>query len=442
MNEYCCKVLKPLVDMFEVTGLNMSPAFEQVSFDRDYLKNQKHWVSWEEGHRLIVGMREQFPSDEAFFQLVKDHYGVTSNYWFMRALAKLVMNPRDFYLKPGILYTAKYIPVLEVDSEELEDGRIRVFTGLVDGFEGSELFFELCAYAYAALPKLIGLPPSEVEFECTDQQVVCWMTPPKSQTFISRIKLAVMSLTGQQAIFEHIERDAEAMTQQHRKLKRLGRELQLLLDQAQNAMILVKNERIHYANDRAQDFFNIQDGVQGSLQDLIGESDWERVQAWLSDPAVRHTPCRISVTHSGFTRKAVAVTQEGLLFEDEPVIVLTLREVTREHELERKLLQSQQDQRNEIARELHDDLGQQLTAVSMILESLPAEEIGPAAQEQFRLVKETVESSHHTCKSIAMGLSSVTMTPASLAAELERMISTFRSSSTDVSFETRFDVPI
>ena len=43
--------------------------------------------------------------------------------------------------------------------------------------------------------------------------------------------------------------------------------------------------------------------------------------------------------------------------------MLTFRDVTREIELEKGLLEAAQLERDRIAQELHDDLGQQLTAI-------------------------------------------------------------------------------
>ncbi|GEM_PF-2438525 len=440
MNEYSCKILKPFVELFESSGEDLRMIFDDVSFERSHIENQKLWVRWEEVVTIFNAILEQLGSRERFFTEITEKYGVTDNYGFMKALARLIQNPKNFYLKPGVNFIPKYIPVFEIDSEELEDGRIHVMTRLLDGFIGSELYFEVMGVAFSTLPKMIGLPPAEVEYEHSDRHVECFVRCPQSHTLGAKMKLAFATLMNQGAIFDHLGRDGAAMNQQHRELKRLGQELQLLLDQAQNAMLLIEGPSIRYANERAKHFFNLPERLAGNVADLLSESGQSHFTTWLASPEAHQTSCMVSVTNSGSTRKAIAIAQKGLRYDNRPVMVVTLREVTRELELERKLLEAQQDQRNEIAREMHDDLGQQLTAVSLVLASIPEEAVDETVRDQLSTARHTLASSQQSCKSIAMGLSSAAMNPAGLAEGLERMVTSFRLPTDHVVFETDFDV--
>src|SRR3954465_7211165 len=77
------------------------------------------------------------------------------------------------------------------------------------------------------------------------------------------------------------------------------------------------------------------------------------------------------------------------------------RELEHSHErlraLSRRLLEVQEEERGRLARDLHDDIGQALTALKIQLESLPR----PAAESALRgRVEECVETTQHTLERV------------------------------------------
>ena len=428
-----------MLGIYEEAGYDLSPAFEGLSFDRAYADKPRNWVSWNEAVELFERIEAIVDSREEFLELIRAHYGGKAGaFGYMVSLARLIHNPRSFYVEPGISFMKRQITIYELSSRELPDGRIQIHVSIPETYRGSMLYSELTVVGFAVLPKMIGLPPAHVEVEqLTPHRVHIIVTPPPSQTIGARLKFAFLSLFNQSRIFEHIESDANALVAKQRDIAHLNRELRTLMEQAVYPVVLLEDGKIRFSNNA---FHSIVErpaveclGVP--LVRFVHPSDRELFSEWLQGNGSSEDDVltmRI-LPHDGVDPIHVhAHHRPEMAFERRQVSMLSLRDVSRELKLERELEVSAQNERESISRELHDDLGQQLSAASLLFEGIAKREKLDSEAEGYRMMRGALDNALQTTRSVARDLQPVPTIPGGFARALERLASSSCMAGSDV----------
>lgn len=101
--------------------------------------------------------------------------------------------------------------------------------------------------------------------------------------------------------------------------------------------------------------------------------------------------------------------------------VSTQQDVSERRKLEAEVLTATESERERLALELHDGLGQQLLGGLMMLRAALGQPDAPDAADLLRRTEEVLEGAHVAARRMALGLHPVSDGPAGLAASLTRL---------------------
>lgn len=142
-------------------------------------------------------------------------------------------------------------------------------------------------------------------------------------------------------------------------------------------------------------------------------------------------------------RRVVRCRTATLAFDAERHDLVVIRDVTEVQRLERGVLEAERRERERLARDMHDGLGQELTAVTLMLRALAAERAPGEPQFAARMqpVIDIVGGIIRSTRAMASGIFARPATELGLPAALEQLAQT-TSRRTRVAVECRVDLPL
>jgi two-component system sensor histidine kinase UhpB len=181
-------------------------------------------------------------------------------------------------------------------------------------------------------------------------------------------------------------------------LATMGQRLRDLLDLAPVAMWIAESERVSFANHAAYELFGLQTGtdlVGRSLFTLLDQDCHAAVRSHIAQALAG--PPRAPLVHGHVLRpdgsqREVEIASVALPDHGQTMVQMVITDITprqrelreaRRHraelrQLSASVVEAREEERRRIARELHDELGQRLTALKMGLSSLRAGGVRPA----------------------------------------------------------------
>lgn len=237
-------------------------------------------------------------------------------------------------------------------------------------------------------------------------------------------------------IFTGIVRDITQRKRAESELREQTQRYQSLVEASPDAIFVLKKGRIEFVNPEGLRLFGV-----NSAADVLGKSPFDffrrdrrevieqRIdQLSMADGASPLVDEEL-VRPDGSTRW---VTVSAGMFEDDRgmAVQFILRDVTDRRRLETELLEVTDNEQRRIGHDLHDGLGQQLTAMEMkcfnLMEDLKADDLGPikkSLRKQAAQINQALRQCITATRSIARGLAPVALKHEGLTGALEKLAS-------------------
>ncbi len=258
-----------------------------------------------------------------------------------------------------------------------------------------------------------------------------------AEATISRVELAGPS--GPSPYFVALLRDLDREQALQQQIDLLNRRMRAVFELAPVAIWISDGERIVFANRACATLFGASE-----REALIGRSIYEMLAPESRDP-VRQTVTQAlqggstaATVHERIARldgslRDVVLAIASLPDHERIVVQMVITDITEREretrELERSrrtlrslsanMVQARENERQRIARELHDELGQRLTALKMELSSLGGDATGSARAGRIGAMLEMVDDTVATVRRIATELRPLMLDDLGLNAAIE-----------------------
>lgn len=258
-----------------------------------------------------------------------------------------------------------------------------------------------------------------------------------AEASISRVELLVDGQT--RAYFVAMLRDTSVETNLRAEVAVLSQRLRTVLDLTPVAIWIVDGEQVVYANQATVELFGVPDRshlIGKPIDALLNANAPASLRAHLAQALPGTSPPTILQGHivrpDGQVREVevatTALPDHGRTVMQMVIIDVTLRrDQAREQSLHRSelrrlaanVVEAREEERRRIARELHDELGQRLTALKMELSSLRAEAPQRDSGGRITGMLEMVDSTVSALRRIAADLRPLMLDDLGLNAAIE-----------------------
>jgi PAS domain S-box-containing protein len=222
-----------------------------------------------------------------------------------------------------------------------------------------------------------------------------------------------------------------------------------VVENSPTGIFIVRNGRLEFANQR---FYQMvgrshRDLADTDPADLIHSADWPMVsEMWrrrlAGVGATQDYECRI--LHSGGDYRWVSARSALIHFGGEPALLANIQDTTERHKAEQslrdsreslhrlsaRLMSAQESERERVARELHDSIGQSLSAAKFMVERALDEQENPGMDGKpgitLRAVVPVLQASVEEVRRISMALRPTTLDDLGLIATLAWFIREFQ----------------
>lgn len=268
------------------------------------------------------------------------------------------------------------------------------------------------------------------------------------------LSVSEVELSGRR-IFTGFVRDVTERKEAEKMVREQMRRYQSLVEVSPDAIYVIKHGRIEFTNGEGVRLL----GLNSSSQ-ILGKSPYDFVRE-NREEIIRQRVATLSGAGRGVgispvveeklvrpdgSVRWVAVTSALFTEDGETALLLVLRDITDHKRLENEILEIGDREQQNIGHELHDGLGQQLTALEMkiylLSKDLSQEDLNSIRkrlEDQARELGEMLRSCVTVTRSLAQGLTTINLTGEGLTASLSQLAA---HASIDGKTECHFDCPV
>ncbi|MEZ5325826.1 MAG: histidine kinase [Verrucomicrobiales bacterium] len=404
--------------------------------DGGLLRSPLQWIDWDTFREFVEQLTARLDGPREWFQFGRQMGAPSLS---SGAALRFLVSPSRLTDWSFRRLESDLVRVARTRGSRTGNDRLRVELRLAEGFASSTPFLWITAGQAAAIPTTLGLPESLVDAKVDSDGATLDVHLPPSETLAARFSRTVHACTALRRSLDSLEVKRFELERSRRELEGLARDFRQLIDASPHGIFVHSGGVIHYANQAFAtslgfpDREHLKDQVvsellafddsrqaevfvgRGSESDRLGMGTTE-VRARLLSGKQVHSEVFFDVTGS-----------RTVVFEGRSSQLVFCRDITQRRALERQVLDSGENERQRIALELHDGLGQLLAALSMQAQTLGirassgAEATAAILEPSVRELAATANEAMELSRSLARGLAPVAEFEGGLPFALRRL---------------------
>ena len=382
MKEVSCRHFSYWFKVIEDAGGSAEKSIEGLPYTKEYLLNPSNRVDW--AHYVRWGKQgvREMGGIEASRKVLRV-YGESEELGYLARIAGLFSSPRHLYRFIILKQGRSMYSHLHFEVNDLPGGRLQIVIEIPEGYEGSPEYFWASEATFANMTRLLGLPPAKIQTEVTERKGVYTLDLPASRSIGSvfeRLWARLKAPFGYQQMIDAQQSELQQLVTDLKAERNTLRELLaslplgiLIVEESPDAVILYHNRAFLEACHPSGE------------QRLVGQS-----LSSLPVPLAQSTPGERFEHLEGRVNQLAA--RLPTTFESRSAELFILRDVTREAAVEERMEAAAEAQRERLAQDLHDGLGQHLAALNFKAEALVGNSPTDAAVALQRIAQLARES--------------------------------------------------
>ncbi len=350
MKEVSCRLFSHWFSTIERAGGSVERACAGLPYTREYLANRANRVDWDE----YVTFCETTVKELGGIDKVPDAtilFGNSDELIYLRRLVGWVASPYRLYdyivCKHGrYLYTH-----LDFKLRKLPDGKLELRIRIPDGYTHSPEWFWGSVPTFETLTGLIGLPPAKITTEVHERLGIYLIDPPESATLLHRLKRLGSALLTPLGFFQFADAQQAELVKLIEELEHERDSLNHLISNLPSGILIVRGGRIAFANANLRQMYGLRE-------------DQAMAPADLAPLDLATTAAGFRFTPSGQDRLVELANRSPLTYQGHPAELLVLRDITATQRVEDRIAEAATREREKLAQDLHDGLGQYFAALN------------------------------------------------------------------------------
>lgn len=408
MSPVSCRLSAALLATAAAAGLSRQRLLRGVATPPEALTSARAWMPWDDFVRLAENFAQQVGGTRAALRFAVD---LPPNPAADQRLRRLhTARPVPLYALLVERYAQKVLPELAFRHEALPRRRCRVTVQLPRHGPEAPGLLALIGAALTQWPRRLSLPPARVAAHIEGRRAEFRIRPPAGFPPPTATSSTAVRRAAGGALIHRWRTQRERLEARLRTLEREARDFRGALEAISDGVVVHRAGLVLYANPAMACILGLpQTGLLAGtpLARWVAPSDAADLGVLLVEGvAAKRLDVRFRTGHGRDTQ--VELTLLPHIVWDGTVAGLVLaRDVTERRALERALAQSSQREQQRLANDLHDGLGQHLTAIALkakVLEGLlqqrgPA--IAPVAAELASLAAEAAGQARDLAHAVA-----------------------------------------
>jgi len=344
VREVSCKASSILLETLSRCGIQVEPLVRDLPVTLDHLRDPSQRVEW--GTLVTVFDRaEQACEGVISLEELGARMLVVPSYAFLRHAARLVVTPRQLYSVASRMMGPAMFPNITFGHEWLPGGRFVIMGELSAGDRESKAFFRICHGNVIALPRLLGLPASQIEEQVvTGRKGRLILVPPASHTALARLGRAARTLWSLGDAVRGVQRQQAELEASLDALRTSRHELRQLIERLPEGVLVHRDHHVIWANVSMVALLGY-----GKLEEVMGKHILSflvpdqmaiaRVELAKVGPhtVVDNLPEYRICRPDGTVRRIQAGTTQHVEFEGASARLVVVRDITERHRLDAQL---------------------------------------------------------------------------------------------------------
>lgn len=411
--EVSCRITAFTVSVYQAQGVDMRPVFDYAGHTESEFMNLRRRLPWEAYIRLLEGICHECGGEENFAtvsrvvfasitdamarkdqrelnRLCPDRSSQKSLQLTQRLIYFSAMTLQSFAKIHALHMKATLAPVA-VSYEQISGTELIITHTIREPYRRARPFFIAISEVLAQGPASLGVRKMRCEMKETDTGAEFRIRCSDWPTLLKRLWTRMSAFRENAAFLKDYERQIEGeLTEAYQDYSQARVDLEKLLESTAAGVVVISRDtqKIVYANRM------VSEAVTGDFHNLEQELLQRRAQKGALPMDFRLEGGKIFEL----------VNRLPLNYRGETCLTFTVRDVTVERQLDHRIDKALEDERRRFAEDLHDDVGQRLTAARIRLDTMATLAGDHTSADDLRAVEKIIRGALEEARSLAKSL--------------------------------------